>query len=91
MTKPIEEKQMNDLIEDLCEARIDDAAAIKEADELADGIRAPYTEEKVSEFCVAGDKMLVAHKRKLAAWKHVREAVGAPINRVAPTPKSIPK
>jgi hypothetical protein len=90
MTKPIEEKQMNDLIEDLCDARTDDAAAIKEADKLADGIRAPFTEEKVSEFCVAGEKMMVAHKRKLTAWKHVREAVGAPINPGAPK-KSIPK
>jgi hypothetical protein len=91
MTKPIEEKQMNDLIEDLCEARIDDAAAIKEADKLVDGVRAPYTQEKVNEFCEAGDKMLVAHKRKLAAWKHVREAVGAPINPGAANSKTIPK
>lgn len=75
MVRPIDEKEMNRLIGELCAARAEDATAIEEAHALAAPAPRPYSLEKMNAFCVAGDKMHLAHIRKMKAWNAVRQAV----------------
>lgn len=75
MVKQIDEKEMNKLIGELCAARAQDAAAITEAHVLAIAAPRPYSVAKMKAFCAAGDKMQLAHIRKMDAWNRVREAV----------------
>jgi hypothetical protein len=73
MTHQTEEK-INSLIEDLGAARADEAAAYECANSLALAAPRPYSEEKMREFCAAGDRMQTAQARKWLALDRLREA-----------------
>lgn len=75
MPSEIKDHEMNQLIADLCEAREMDEAATKEAHRLAVSMRRPYTVENMKVLWAAGDKMHIAHHRKMSAWERVQNAV----------------
>jgi hypothetical protein len=68
------EEKMNRLIEDLCTARAEEAAAFNNANSLAMAAPQPYSEEKMREFCEAGDRMQSAQARKWLALDRVRDS-----------------
>ena len=62
------------MIRELCAARAEDRLAIEEADRLVSDLGHPYDEARLQAFCLAGDRMMAAHDRKMAAWNNIRTA-----------------
>jgi hypothetical protein len=71
------EEQINRLIDGLCAARGDEAAAFEYANVLATAAPRPYSADKVREFCDAGELMRIAQSRKWLALDRVRDAYQA--------------
>jgi hypothetical protein len=82
MKAEIEDRVINQLIAELCAALELDQAAAKEVHRLGTSMPPPYTVENMKALWAAGDKMHIAHHRKMAAWERVRNAV-APAEVVA--------
>jgi hypothetical protein len=76
MTYQTEEK-INQLIDNLCAARSDEAAACEYANLLAMAAPRPYSEDKMREFCDAGDRMQMFQIRKWLALDRLRDAYKA--------------
>jgi hypothetical protein len=76
MTYETEEK-INGLIDDLGAARANEAAAYACANSLAMAAPRPYSQEKMREFCDAGDRMQMAQARKWLALDRLRDAYQA--------------
>jgi hypothetical protein len=83
MTYESEEK-INELIDVLCAARGDEAAAFEYANLLATAAPRPYSEDKMREFCDAGDRMQLFQVRKWLALDRLRDAYKA-FGLLAPT------
>jgi hypothetical protein len=77
MPAEIQDRVINQLIAELCAALELDEAAAKEVHRLGISMPRPYTMENMKALWAAGDKMHIAHHRKMAAWERVRDAVPA--------------